>query len=414
MLHVDLAAPRSLQIDDQRTPQVPGDRGLSRAARSAQYAQVAACRCPTLRGSRLPRACADGCMSAKCQRVVICSTAHTDRGNRGETRRHLHRPEPVCGPAQARGGNDVRRVPAVAACQALIAAAELARGPVRAAALGGAGDVRHARRVGALAGTAAAVVLALPAGALAQVSFGAPTKISTGGGGTPTRRVRKGSQGDLIQMFTSNAAQVVGQSKARAGSGGGVSGAWRRAWRLGRTVRRGAAAGGAGAACGGARPPELRWTPTNYVVGNSPTSVAVGEFNGDSDPDLAVTNYASQTVSVLLGDTGGSFKAPASATPATVGDRPVSVAVGNFNGDSQPDLAVVNLGNPGSVAGSASVLLGQGNGSFTAASNPTALAMDPLKAQIRQVYFFDTPDLSLNQHGSCRAFLSTTGCQPRG
>jgi hypothetical protein len=25
--------------------------------------------------------------------------------------------------------------------------------------------------------------------------------------------------------------------------------------------------------------------------------------------------------------------------------------------------------------------------------------MDPLEAQIRQVYFFDTPDLSLNQHG---------------
>jgi hypothetical protein len=29
----------------------------------------------------------------------------------------------------------------------------------------------------------------------------------------------------------------------------------------------------------------------------------------------------------------------------------------------------------------------------------TALGMDPLDAQIRQVYFFDTPDLALNQHG---------------
>ena len=29
----------------------------------------------------------------------------------------------------------------------------------------------------------------------------------------------------------------------------------------------------------------------------------------------------------------------------------------------------------------------------------TALGMDPLEAQIRQVYFFDTPDLILNQHG---------------
>jgi hypothetical protein len=32
-------------------------------------------------------------------------------------------------------------------------------------------------------------------------------------------------------------------------------------------------------------------------------------------------------------------------------------------------------------------------------STVTALGMDPLDAQIRQVYFFDTPDLALHQHG---------------
>jgi hypothetical protein len=32
-------------------------------------------------------------------------------------------------------------------------------------------------------------------------------------------------------------------------------------------------------------------------------------------------------------------------------------------------------------------------------STVTALGMDPLEAQIRQVYFFDTPDLALNRHG---------------
>jgi hypothetical protein len=32
-------------------------------------------------------------------------------------------------------------------------------------------------------------------------------------------------------------------------------------------------------------------------------------------------------------------------------------------------------------------------------STLTALEMDPLNAQIRQVFFFDTPDLSLNRHG---------------
>jgi hypothetical protein len=32
-------------------------------------------------------------------------------------------------------------------------------------------------------------------------------------------------------------------------------------------------------------------------------------------------------------------------------------------------------------------------------STVTALGMDPLDAQIRQVYFFDTPELTLNEHG---------------
>jgi uncharacterized protein YjbK len=32
-------------------------------------------------------------------------------------------------------------------------------------------------------------------------------------------------------------------------------------------------------------------------------------------------------------------------------------------------------------------------------STVTALGMDPLDAQIRQVYFFDTPDLALNKQG---------------
>jgi hypothetical protein len=36
------------------------------------------------------------------------------------------------------------------------------------------------------------------------------------------------------------------------------------------------------------------------------------------------------------------------------------------------------------------------SGQYTAAA---ALGLDPLDAEIRQVYFFDTPDLTLNRHG---------------
>src|SRR6266852_2253807 len=48
--------------------------------------------------------------------------------------------------------------------------------------------------------------------------------------------------------------------------------------------------------------------PANYAVGYSPHSVAVGDFNGDGRPDLAVANESSHTVSLLLGNGDGTFQ----------------------------------------------------------------------------------------------------------
>ena len=76
-----------------------------------------------------------------------------------------------------------------------------------------------------------------------------------------------------------------------------------------------------------------------YPTGDQPASVAVGDFNRDRHQDLAVANRGSNNVSVLLGAGNGSFSAPFNF-PA--GQSPASVAVGDFNADSQPDLAVAN------------------------------------------------------------------------
>jgi hypothetical protein len=38
-----------------------------------------------------------------------------------------------------------------------------------------------------------------------------------------------------------------------------------------------------------------------YAVGENPSSVAIGDLNGDQVPDLAVANIDSDNVSVLLG-----------------------------------------------------------------------------------------------------------------
>jgi hypothetical protein len=106
--------------------------------------------------------------------------------------------------------------------------------------------------------------------------------------------------------------------------------------------------------------------PTNFAVGNGPVSIAVGDFNGDDKQDLAVANLDSNNVSILLGDGAGNFSAP---TNLVVGTYPGSVTIGDFNGDGKQDLAVANGGDYPSFNGTVSILLGNGAGGFSAAIN---------------------------------------------
>ncbi len=96
----------------------------------------------------------------------------------------------------------------------------------------------------------------------------------------------------------------------------------------------------------------------DYPTGSNPVSVAVGDVNGDGKSDLVVANFNGSTVSVLLNSGTGTF-APKVDYPA--GDYPRSVAVGDVNGDGKPDLVVANSGVLGSTV---SVLVNSGTGTF--------------------------------------------------
>jgi hypothetical protein len=99
----------------------------------------------------------------------------------------------------------------------------------------------------------------------------------------------------------------------------------------------------------------------NYSVDPGPNTVAVGDFNGDHKLDIVTANSGSNTVSVLLGNGDGTFK-PASNYLADTGTN--YVAVGDFNGDGKLDIVTLNL-----TAGDLSVLLGNGDGTFQAPKN---------------------------------------------
>ena len=101
--------------------------------------------------------------------------------------------------------------------------------------------------------------------------------------------------------------------------------------------------------------------PTNIGVGNAPQAVVTGSFNGDADPDLAVVNQGTNNVSVLLGGAGASFSGP---TDFVVGTTPLDAVSADFNGDLDPELAVVN-----EATNDVSVLVGGAGGTFSAPTN---------------------------------------------
>jgi hypothetical protein len=150
-------------------------------------------------------------------------------------------------------------------------------------------------------------------------------------------------------------------------------------------------------------------------VNSAPISVAVGDLNGDGLPDIVVADDGSHSVSVFMNTTSPGAATPTFAAAQTfaTGNSPTAVAIGDLNGDGKPDLAITNFGD-----GTVSVLL---NTTPTGSAVPSfathvdfatgsGLTPAPESVAIRDLNGDGKPDLVVANGGSnsVSVFLNTT------
>ncbi len=132
-----------------------------------------------------------------------------------------------------------------------------------------------------------------------------------------------------------------------------------------------------------------------YSVGTAPISVAAGDLDGDGYIDLAVANYGSNNISLVLVAQNRTVTLPTGASPR-------AVVLTDLNGDGKLDIATANY-TPNSV----SVLLNTGSGTFAPhVDYPTGL--HPFALVAADLNSDGIPDLAVAD-----TYCSTT-CPPYG
>jgi Bacterial Ig-like domain (group 3)/FG-GAP-like repeat/FG-GAP repeat len=141
--------------------------------------------------------------------------------------------------------------------------------------------------------------------------------------------------------------------------------------------------------------------PVKIDASLNPTGLAVADINGDGKTDLIVadqgladyvgaSDQVNGAVHVYLGNANGTFTAVAS--PTTSATNYSIVALGDLNGDGKPDLIIAgNVAGTSPASGTPSVytLLGNGDGTFQAATTTSLAGLDGIGATSIALADFD-------------------------
>jgi hypothetical protein len=139
---------------------------------------------------------------------------------------------------------------------------------------------------------------------------------------------------------------------------------------------------------------EAHGSPIHFGAGG-PSWLVAEDFDGDHDIDLAVA-LGSGTIRVLLGDGSGGFAA-APGSPIPLPGQPHNLRAADFDRDGELDLGVDRLGNA-AMPPNFVVLLGDGAGRFIEAGTPSPVGAGPLSMAVGDFNRDRKPDVAVGNH----------------
>ncbi|NJK69239.1 MAG: hypothetical protein HC941_24395, partial [Microcoleus sp. SU_5_3] len=127
---------------------------------------------------------------------------------------------------------------------------------------------------------------------------------------------------------------------------------------------------------------DLLLNGNNYAVGSGPISVAVGDVNGDQIPDIVTANsgFSSRNISLLRGKEDKTYQPKIDIALGGTNRQPRDVALADTDGDGDLDIVVAdgNFTTSGGVSSSNVLILSNSGGNFTVNTNNPTVGGSPI------------------------------------